>query len=176
MTTRKRRIVFDLDETIVHYPDQQALPVTTVDTFRLQDGAVMLVRSDLYRFLRFVVAHFDEIYVFTAASELYAREVIDVVFKGVPITKVWTKKDCFMTQEKIYKVLSNKYSPDGECIDTRHTIILDDRYDVSAQNVYARNVPGVQDNHIVVPQFTGAADDGVLIAVEQRLQKWIQVS
>ena len=176
MFDSKYRIVFDLDETVVHCASTDKEIGSSLDFFRFDDGTTILVRPGFYSFLRFVRSHFDEIYVYTAASRLYARDVVAVIFKGVPLSGIWASEECVIDENNNYKVLTNKFSPGGSCVDSHRTIILDDRTDVSHKNIYARNVPGRQQNHIIVPRFEGDPSDNVLTLLQEQLKKWKGIS
>jgi TFIIF-interacting CTD phosphatase-like protein len=168
------RIVFDLDETLVYCAPGTNIEQTQaskVDMFRLKDGTTMMLRPGYYALANFINAHFDEIYVFTAATEDYAKDVIDVIFKGLNFVKMWTQKDCVICGDNVYKILHDKKSPGGSTIDSVYTIMVDDRPEVSTQNIYTRN-DAKHDNHIIVPRFTGSPHDVSLLDVVEKLRLW----
>jgi hypothetical protein len=166
------RIVMDLDETVIYC--RQGIDVADarkrgLDTFTLGNGTPVLVRPHFYDFLGFVADRFDELYVYTAASPLYAKEVTDVIFHGVPLAQVWTKADCAYTKDSIYKTLQTKTSPAGAPVDSARTVIVDDREEVSKNNVYAHGP-----NHFVIPRFEGLASDRYLLELMKRMTDWKQ--
>jgi len=164
---RLLRVVLDLDETILHFPQNQTPPKTGLDIFRLGNGSIIFLRPGFYEFLQFLGAYFDEIYVFTAATKTYADDVIAVLFNGVTLNGVWTRDDCELTGSAVFKSLRAKRSPGGDAIDGPRTLMIDDRADVTEKNVYVRG-----ENHIVVRPFEGDPNDRVFIDLIPQLMAW----
>lgn len=163
-------VVLDLDETLIHCPAQQPPEAGGLDHFVLGDGSVVLLRPGYYEFLDFLGGHFDAVYVYTAATPVYAGEVVKVLFNNVPLRGAWSRPDCELgAAGGVYKSLRDKRSPDGEVVDSPYTAVVDDRPDVTERNVYARG-----ENHFVVPPFTGNPADNALLGLQQRLMEWVQ--
>jgi TFIIF-interacting CTD phosphatase-like protein len=166
-----RQIVFDLDETLIHYPgslDVQMAIKRGLEVFILGDGTPIILRPGFYSFLSFVRAYFDRIYVFTAASELYAREVVDVIFAGKRPQEIWTQTSCRFVADGVIKPLRGKIAPDGQDLDNPYTIMIDDRPEVTGDNVCVRG-----GNHFVVSRFLGSEDDVELANLMSRIKAWI---
>lgn len=161
------RIVLDLDETLIHCRQQISDEEAKLDKFKLGDGSIILIRPYFYDFLGFIADRFDEIYIYTAATDVYAREVTNVIFRGVPLTQIWTRGDCSCTETSVHKTLRNKVSKYGAHVDNVHTVIIDDRGEVSADNMYAYG-----QNHIVIPRFEGSTEDTCLQDVMRMLTDW----
>ena len=74
-------LILDLDETLIHYPDEQLLQLEekfaqSLSNEELSRSLNFKVRPFVYEFLRKIKPHF-EIIIFTAASQMYADLVID---------------------------------------------------------------------------------------------------
>ncbi len=169
----KFRIVFDLDETIVHSIGIDEPVPRGLDHFEIPIGYNVLIRPHFYKLLREVVALFDEIYVYTAATDEYAKHVVKHVFHGISLAGLWTRDSCDGDTNTIHKILHDKRSPENRIIDTARTMILDDRAEVSERNIYARrNGNNLPQNHIVIHPFNTDVSDTTLIDVISQIRNW----
>jgi hypothetical protein len=169
-------VVLDLDETLIHYrqgmDEAGALAQLRegVDYLYLGDKTPVLLRPGYYGFLSFLLKHFDEIYVYTAGSDLYAREIVSVIFHKQPLVHLWTQDSCRRTADGgVIKPLRGKRSLGGLSLDSADTIMIDDRPEVVNDNIYVK-----RQNHFVVPQFKGAKDDIVLSELQGQILAWIK--
>ena len=159
------RLVLDLDETLIYCTQSTDMNrYQDFDKFKLGDGTVILLRPHYYAFIGYVVNRFDEIYVYTAATEKYAKDVIDVIFNGVNIHTIWTSVDCIYTADNVYKSLQGKFNKHGEHIDSPNTFIIDDRSDISDLNIYACGT-----NHLVINGFNGNSGDNELLSIIKKI-------
>ena len=170
MTRAPFRVILDLDETVIHcYPDAPVGELISrgINVITLGDGTPILVRPYFYQFLAYLSNHFDEIYVYTAATATYAKEVVEVIFRGLPPVKIWTRNSCHYVEDRVYKTLHGKISSTGLPMDTQRTIMIDDRAEVTDYNLYTKGT-----SHIVIPRFEGAADDTALLETMTKLTNW----
>jgi hypothetical protein len=167
-----RQAVLDLDETFICCRgtplDVRMAMEEGLDIFFLGDGTPIIVRPGYYRFLNFMRKYFDNFYVFTAASDTYAQEVAEVIFAGRPPTNIWWRTSCRFVADGVIKPLQGKLSPDGKDLDNPDTIMIDDRPEVTSDNLFVRG-----ENHFVVNKFLGSKTDTELKDLEIRIMKWI---
>ena len=163
-------VILDLDETLLTCRPTDptvVFPNSSSDTFSLKDGTCIVVRPGFHKFLKFILVYFDEICIFTAATLDYAQEIIDILFKGVKLGGVWTRTDCHIDETSVAKDLTRIRSPTCRTIDSQRTFIVDDRGDVSARNIHARD-----NNHYIIPPFLGDPNDREFEKVMRTILAW----
>ena len=180
MCTSPYTIVLDLDETLIHCPrnsltkqNRLAFEKNGIMVFELGNGVPVLLRPGFHEFLQAITANFDYIFVFTAATKLYAKEVVDSIFKGTVVEAVWSREHCYIEKAPntdeilaVKKLLRGKIHK-GFHLDQDNTLIVDDRDDVSEGNVYAGG-----GNHFVIKPFTGNSNDDELYKLCKYIAVW----
>lgn len=150
-------IVFDLDETLIH----------SLSTFRKSD-----LRPHALELLRFCVANFDSVSIWTAASDEWWLQNRAWHFREFEFAHVFTEKKCvyywdYMNAEREperrkCKPLSKLWRNKSNALTRDNTIIVDDDHWNSVRNY---------GNAIIVSEWNGDARDEELMHLEQRLRK-----
>ena len=182
-------LVLDLDETLLKTTSYEGLTpeqkryLTISD---LGDGMATIHRPFLNEFCQFVNANFDGVYVYTAGTLDYAKDIVEVVLPGFNnLHSVWSRGYCEWSYDQAnYKPLWNKYvGPCSKCsgpcfancekppvsLDSPTTFFIDDRHDITHYNIY---VHGRQ--QLVIPAFHGDIMDTQLrdLAIPT-IEKWL---
>ncbi len=163
-------LVLDIDETIITtragitHNDADA---DGHDYFSLDDGLLVIIRPGFFEFLRDILPLVDRLYIFTAATEDYARAITNVLFKKFRFDGFLTREHCSIVENSICKNLSRFRAADGHILDNVLTYVIDDCASVTRQNVNVRD-----QNHYVIPPFRGDINDRHLSKALSAFETW----
>ena len=168
--SKRFSLVMDLDETFIStrntYTREEARD-RGVDGFMIDTNLFVAVRPGFYDFMKEMYKLFDDFYVFTAAAESYAMDIVNKIFSDTSIVKCWTRDSCTLKDGEIYKIISGMTTPDGKCLDNERTMMIDDRPSVTHMNVHTR-----EQNHIVIRPFDGNPHDRALVTTIENIRTW----
>jgi CTD small phosphatase-like protein 2 len=114
--TRRRTVVFDLDETLIHCNENDDAPCDVLIDIDLGDGepikASVNIRPYCYQMLQVLQEHF-ELVVFTASHQSYADKVLDHIDpKRTIFSHRFFRDSCFQIDENLFikdlRVLANR--------------------------------------------------------------------
>ena len=164
MTTTRKLLVLDLDETLIH---ARETPLERAEDFRALDYFVYR-RPHLAHFLDTVAQHF-ELGVWTSSGHLYAQAVVAQVFAPYPLRFVWSNRRCtivrdWQTDRQVELKSLAKLKRHGWSLD--HLIAVDD-----TPAKHARNYG----NLVRVSEFKGEADDTDLLLLAHYLPTLAQL-
>lgn len=157
-----RRMVFDLDSTLIHSSmdmnEYEALKLYTdpasftlrgrVYRFDLVDvtdtpgsGVVTpmwgVFRPYVFEFLQFAVTYFKEVYIWSAGQYKYVHLIKNNLFSGTfQPAKIFTYENCKMDVTSIHKPLEELYASLDDGANETNTLALDDREDTFSLNPY----------------------------------------
>ena len=94
MTTTRKLLVLDLDETLIH---ARETPLAHAEDFRALDYFVYR-RPQLTPFLDAVAQHFD-LGVWTSSGHVYAQAVVEQVLAPYPLRFVWSNRRCTLVRD-----------------------------------------------------------------------------
>lgn len=173
MSSGKFIIVLDLDETLLTSrphspPDGRDLMVEAKrDVWRMTDGTLIVTRPGFHVFLGFILQHFDEIHIFTAAADDYAGEIVKQLFAGVAVTSLSCREACHVMDDCVYKDLTRIKGSELRSIDTPRTYMIDDRHEVSERNVFTRGL-----SHHKIKPFFGDVNDREMFEACRAILEW----
>jgi hypothetical protein len=109
-------------------------------------------RPHIEDFLIFATQYFRNVVIWSAGTYDYVHSIVKNIFKNLPCpTKVFTRNDCFQSEEFGYeKPLQKVFSQIPE-MNSYNTFLIDDR-----QEVFSRKDP---DNGIIIPPFSPDIND-----------------
>lgn len=158
MSPYKKNIIFDLDETLLHtFDDMVHYDLYKDDEFfkkyiyKLDFGDYEM--WGFYRpYLKLMLNNIINIYdisVWSAGTKDYVNNLSKNIFNDIPLKFIWCRDKCYnyydihdnynYLKKPISKVFDNH-----KFMNYDNTIIIDDRYDVSSDNIF---------NHIHVPKY-----------------------
>ncbi len=165
MSSTRKLLVLDLDETLVH---ARETPLEHPEDFRVGPYFVYR-RPHLTAFIDAVSPHFD-LAVWTASGEVYAAQVIEQIFEPGLLKFVWSSKRCTTARDWTtgqYTTIKNlsKLKRQGYALEA--IIAVDD-----TPSKYARSYG----NLIAVREFIGDRADDELLHLSAYLGRLVPVA
>lgn len=155
------KLVMDLDSTLIWNDEKKEL--AEYSFFNLKDGKRIYMRPGFIEFLIYIQKTFDEIYVYTAAGESYANDIVNNLFPKNFVKKIWHYTSCTIYDDNVHKMLESE-------LDDSYTLMIDDRVEVVHLNTHVKD-----ENFFQITPFYGGRwenfDKSILYIRDWKMRK-----